>query len=92
MNMTVYAIVFALAGGLTACSVLAQDVKTYPSKVSRLVVPFPPGGGTDILARMIAQRLSERWGQPVVIDNKSGAATNIGTELVARAAPDGYRC
>src|SRR5262249_40921770 len=64
--------------------------QNYPHRFVRLVVPFPPGGGTDAIARVVAGRLSEMWGQQVVIENKGGAATNIGTEAVARAEPDGY--
>ncbi len=70
-----------------AGSVMAQ---TYPNKPVKLVVPFPPGGGTDIVGRLIAQKLSEVWHQPVIIDNKPGANTLIGTEFVAKAPSDGY--
>ncbi|MCC6780605.1 MAG: tripartite tricarboxylate transporter substrate binding protein, partial [Hyphomicrobiales bacterium] len=62
----------------------------YPSKPIRLVVAFPPGGTADVTARIIGQKLGELLGQPVVIDNRPGAGGNIGTELVAKAAPDGY--
>lgn len=65
----------------------AQD---YPNRAVKLIVPFPPGGGTDILARPIAQKLSELWGQPVVVDNRGGAGGNLGTRLAAEAPPDGY--
>jgi len=64
--------------------------QAYPDKPIRIIVPYPPGGGTDIVVRAMSPRLSERLGQPVVIDNRGGATGTIGSELVARAAPDGY--
>ena len=64
--------------------------QTYPSKPVRMVVPFPPGGATDVIARLVSQKLHEIWGQPVVLDYKPGAGTVIGTDAVAKAAPDGY--
>ena len=64
--------------------------QTYPSRSVRLIVPFPPGGPNDVFARLIGQWLSERLGQPFIIDHRPGAGGNIGTEVVVKAAPDGY--
>src|SRR4029079_11137958 len=75
------------AGLLVAGGALAQG---YPTQPIRLIVPWPPGGGVDTSARIIAQPFAERLGQSIVIDNKAGAAGNIGTEQAARAKPDGY--
>jgi tripartite-type tricarboxylate transporter receptor subunit TctC len=68
----------------------AEAADTYPSKPIRFVVAFPPGGGTDLVARTIAPRLAERLAQQVVVDNRPGAGGNLGTEIVAKSAPDGY--
>lgn len=73
-----------------ACASLAAHAQGYPIKPVRIVNPFTPGGGVDVVARPIAQQLNETWGQPVIIDNRPGAGTTVGTELVARATPDGY--
>jgi len=83
-------------GHLAAILVLALTLATtvsaqgYPSKPIRFVVPYAPGGNTDILARLLGQKLSEAWGQQVIIDNRPGAAGTVGAELVARAPADGY--
>lgn len=75
---------------LAATACFAAFPANYPAKPLRIVVPFPAGGGTDILARLVGQRLAEALGQGVVIDNRSGAGGTIGTELAARAPADGY--
>ena len=80
-------IAIAAALAIAAAPAVAQ---TYPAKTVRLIAPFAPGGATDVLARLAAQKLSERWGQSIIVDNRVGAGGHIGAELAARAAPDGY--
>lgn len=72
---------------LSAAPSLAQD---YPTRPVRMLVPFAPGGNTDILARAVAQRMTDSWGRPVIVDNRPGGSGVIATEIVARATPDGY--
>jgi tripartite-type tricarboxylate transporter receptor subunit TctC len=75
---------------LLAVSAAVQAAAPYPNKPIRLVVPFSPGGGNDIAARFVAQRLTEGFGQTAVVDNRPGAGSTLGTDVVAKAAPDGY--
>ena len=80
-----------LIGALVACAWgTARTEEAYPSRVVKFVVPQTPGGATDVFARKLAQSLSERWGQPVIVENRAGAAGVVGTEFVAKASPDGY--
>ena len=80
----------ALAIALGLASLSPSFAQTYPAHQVTLVVPFPPGGGTDTAGRIIAEQLGKRWGQSVIIENKGGAAGQIGADLVAHAKPDGY--
>lgn len=80
----------ASALGLLALTPLAAQAQAFPTKAITIIVPFSAGGTTDILARVLGQFISKDLGQPVIIDNRAGAGGNIGTQLVARAAPDGY--
>jgi tripartite-type tricarboxylate transporter receptor subunit TctC len=68
----------------------SASAQTYPSKPIHLIVPYPAGGGTDFFARLVGQKMSEIIGQPIVVENKPGAATNLGADFVAKASPDGY--
>jgi tripartite-type tricarboxylate transporter receptor subunit TctC len=81
-----------LWSALICCSLpgLVESAESYPARPIRLIVTFTPGGPTDIVARAVAQKLTESWGQPVVVDNRPGAAGNIGMDIVAKAPPDGY--
>lgn len=82
-----------LFGLLTVCLIAlqpAQSQDVYPSKPVRLIVPVPPGGAADMMARMIAAHLQAKWGQPFVVDNRPGAGSSVGMDVVAKAAPDGY--
>lgn len=77
-----------LSASLLAGSVLAQS--SYPERAVRIIVPFPPGGTADAMPRIVAEKLSARWNQPVLIENRPGAGGNIGADALARAEPDGY--
>lgn len=80
-----------MAAAVTMTTAFAVHAATpYPTKPIRIIVAYTPAGATDILARVVGQKLSESWGQPVIVDNRAGAAGNIGTEVAAKANPDGY--
>src|SRR5215207_10811674 len=84
-------IALALLSGLATSPATAQErADAFPTRAIKIVVPFPAGGPSDVLARMIGQKMSEDWGQPVVIENRPGANTVLGAQQVAKAAPDGY--
>ncbi len=94
MKCLVNAAVVGVALGVAAYGAAAQPepaaLRDYPNKPIRWIVPFTPGGSADILSRTIAQKITERWGQQIVIDFRPGASGNLGTQIAARAAPDGY--
>jgi tripartite-type tricarboxylate transporter receptor subunit TctC len=83
---TLFAVVVLACSGLFSVS----NAQPYPTRPLRLIVPFPPGGPTDLIARMLAQKLTEAWGQQVVVDNRGGAGGNIGMGIAAQAVPDGH--
>ena len=88
--MKIHFLLSALLGGVLSLTAHAQNPATFPSKPIKIVVPFPAGGTSDVLARLIGQKMTEAWGQPVLIDNKPGSSGNLGADLVAKAAPDGH--
>jgi len=79
-----------LAISAIALTALAAQAQTYPARPVRIIVPFSPGGATDIVTRIVAQKLGETWGQQILVDNRAGAGGNVGGELAARAPADGY--
>jgi len=89
INKIIY-LVFSAALALTTSAVFSQPTAKFPTKPVRIIVAFPPGSSTDIVARVAAERLSETWGQNVIIDNRPGASGNIGTQAALRANPDGH--
>lgn len=95
---TVAAIAVTLAAGTAigqqsgATKAGKIDVQSYPVRPIRLINPFPPGGGSDAVAHLVSQRLFARWDQSVIVDNRGGAGGAIGTDMGARATPDGYTC
>ncbi len=89
MNVAARIVTTIVASGL-AWHATGAEPERYPARPIRIVVPFTPGGSNDLLGRVLAQKLNAAWGQPVIIDNRPGAGSTIGIELVVRAAPDGY--
>ncbi|HEV7822748.1 MAG TPA: tripartite tricarboxylate transporter substrate-binding protein, partial [Burkholderiales bacterium] len=84
-------LVSSLAGfAIGLLSVTGLNAQDYPNKPVRIIAAYTPGGGTDLLARIVAKKLGEVWGQQVVVENRPGAGGNIGTDAVAKAPPDGY--
>ncbi len=90
MNKFKCLVSIAVLGAIGSGAALAQTAATFPAKPVRFIAPFPPGGSTDLLARLVAIKLTEAWGQQVTVENRGGAGGTIGVELAARAAPDGY--
>jgi tripartite-type tricarboxylate transporter receptor subunit TctC len=90
INKKFMSVLLAVMVSSLACQAVAQQKEHYPTKPIRMVVPFLPGGAVDIMARLIGQHLGERFGQPVIVDNRAGAGGTIGADLVAKSAADGH--
>jgi tripartite-type tricarboxylate transporter receptor subunit TctC len=90
MKLSRRTVVELTAGAALAALPRAATTQSYPLRPVHIMLGFPPGGSSDVIGRLMAQWLSERLGQPFIFDNRPGAGSNIGTELVARASPDGY--
>src|SRR5688572_16262151 len=86
--LTCGALSLTFCGGAHAAA--GDAAQTYPNRPIRIIVAYPPAGTTDILARLVAQKMNETWRQPVIVENRPGANGNIGTDIAARATPDGY--
>src|SRR5437764_2313800 len=83
-------LVALLAFCVAPFTALAQSAEKYPERQIRIIVPYPPGGSVDVLGRVVAQRMQENWGRTVIVENRPGAGTMIGTAAAAKADPDGY--
>jgi tripartite-type tricarboxylate transporter receptor subunit TctC len=90
MNTTRRIALAAIAAASTLAFAGAALAQAWPAKPLKIIVPYPPGGTSDILARAVGQKLSEQYGQPVIVENKPGATGNIGADFVAKSPPDGY--
>ena len=90
IRSTLRTLLFGCIATAAAPIASAQSLDNYPTRPVTIVVPFPPGGGTDVGARLVAQKLSLKWGQPVIVENRGGAAGRLGADVVAKAKPDGY--
>ena len=85
------AVLFACGSLILATSALAQSASTaYPTRPVKIIVPFAPGGGSDFMARLLSKQLTEKLGQPVIIENRPGAGGNLGADIAVKAPPDGY--
>src|SRR5438128_4267945 len=90
MKRTLLAVAGTIAAGAIVAAPASATAQTYPNKPVRIVIAFPAGGSIDTLGRILAQKLSEQWGQSVVVENRPGAGGNLGAAAAAQAAPDGY--
>ena len=89
MNIRIRSFLAIVLGLVAAIAAQLTPAQTYPARPIRMIIPWPPGGGTDVLGRIICQRLAEQLGQQIVVDNRGGASTIIGTEILAKGVPGG---